>query len=357
MPIDFKYEYFCSIVIKLKPTDQFYNLYNTMEYNAIKTGVHNIIQSEFSKKYDVYIIPSETDTLYVLLNLPDNTQTDSIVEILENFQNIMEYDKDYMTLTISLGGIHPNLDGLKQSHHEAINSISTVIGLTHVRVNNENTEKKQTYSFDMNDENALTNHLILGHTDEAKALIESVLTNNIYNNISDTAVMQLYVQILNIIFKVMRMKNISYDSDNSGDFHIITEIIKQPVSEIHETVMKYINVIDRHMGNSNTKVDIQSIISYVNENFRDEISLESIADNFNTTPKYLSKLIKDKLGINFVDYLAGLRINAAKILLTQTDKNISDIFAEVGFNNRNTFIRTFKKSTGLTPSEFRKKEL
>ena len=354
-PVDFKYDYFCSIVIKLKPTEQFYNMYNNMEYNAIKTGIHNIIQTSFSEKYDSYIIPSETDTLYVLLNLPDNSGIESIIGILEEFQHAMEFDKDYMTLKIGIGGIYSGLEGLKKSHHEAVNSVSAFIGLTHVKVQSDEDDiKAQSYTFSMNDENNLLNHLIIGRTEDAKELIDNILHDNIEKNISDTAIIQLYIQMLNIIFKVMRMKNISYDPENSGDFNIITGIINRPVPDIYETVLKYIDNIKNHMGTSNTKVDIQAVIAYMEEHFSEDIGLPDIADHFNTSSKYLSKLIKDKLGVNFLDYIAGLRISEAKIQLAETGKSISDIYAEVGFNNRNTFIRTFKKITGLTPSEFRK---
>ncbi len=355
LPIDFKYEYFCSVVIKLKPTEQFYSLYNNIEYNAIKSGIHSIIQSAFSDKFDVYIIPSETDTLYVLLNLESDKEISSIVDILEEFQKVMDYDKEYMPLKIGLGGIYEGVEGLKKSHHEAINSVSSVIGLTHVRVNSEeNPPKLNSYIFTINDENQLLNYLILGHANDAIKLIDEILNENIEKNISDTAIMQLYIQLLNVIFKVMRMKKISYDKENSGDFNIITEIINQPVPVVHDTVMKYLEIIRSHTGTSSTKIDIQSIITYLEDNYNKEISLEIIADNFRTTPKYLSKLIKDKLGVNFVDYLASMRIDKSKELILKTNKSISDIYIEVGFNNRNTFIRTFKKSTGLTPSEFRK---
>lgn len=354
MPVNFKYGYFCSIVIRLKPTEQFYSLYNNMEYNSIKSGIHNIIQSVFAEKYETYIIPSETDTLYVLLNPENNLQTDSILEILKEFQNVMNFDKDYMTLQIGMGGIYSGLEGLKKSHHEAVNSVSAVTGVSHIKVNQDNSSKKQPYLFTMNDENALLNHLILGRYEESVSTLEKILSDNEKRDISDTSLMQLYIQILNVIFKVMRMKNIQYDPENSGDFHIITEIIKQPIPDVHEKILKYIGIISNHTGTTSSKVDIRSVISYMEEHYNEELSLEALADNFNTTPKYLSKLIKDKLGVNFVDYLAGLRINAAKILLAEGSKNISDIFVEVGFNNRNTFIRTFKKNTGLTPSEFRK---
>lgn len=350
---DFVNEYFCSVVIKLLPTDEFYNLFNNVEYNAIQSGLYEIIEAKFAEKYALYVIPSETNTLYVLLNLTNDNEMESILEIIEKFRHDMDYDKQYMTVKIGVGHIYKNLSGLKKSHHEAINSVSNVIGLSHVRINDDST-KMETYDLTINDENTLLNHLILGHIDEAEIYIDDILAKNITQNISDAALMQLYIQILNIVFKVMRMKKIDYDPDSCGDFQIIAEIIKLPIPEVYDTILKYIEIIQDHTNITNTKVDIQSVISYINEHYSDDLGLETIADNFNTTSKYLSKLIKDKLGVNFVDYLAGIRISAAKQLLIESNKNISEIYEDVGFNNRATFIRTFKKNSGLTPSEFRK---
>ena len=84
------------------------------------------------------------------------------------------------------------------------------------------------------------------------------------------------------------------------------------------------------------------------------LSLESIAQVFNINSSYLSVLLKNTLSIGFHDYLNNLRITEAKRLLTQTDKPIQDIFHDVGFNNKQTFIRSFKNVTHITPSEYRK---
>lgn len=64
-------------------------------------------------------------------------------------------------------------------------------------------------------------------------------------------------------------------------------------------------------------------------------------------------MFKEQFGVNFVDYLAQIRINKAKEYLSTT-KTIGEIFTLTGFNNRNTFLRTFKKITGLSPSEYKK---
>ena len=101
-------------------------------------------------------------------------------------------------------------------------------------------------------------------------------------------------------------------------------------------------------------MDINEILSYINEHYTEDIYLEGLAGQFDISPSYLSKLIKEHCGMTFVSYLASLRVEQAKKLLLETKLSITDIYMQCGFNNRTTFIRTFKKATGLSPSDFRK---
>ena len=74
---------------------------------------------------------------------------------------------------------------------------------------------------------------------------------------------------------------------------------------------------------------------------------------FNVTPKYLSKVLKDHLGISFKSYLTSLRIDKAEELLTRDDIKINEICKMVGFMNHSAFIRAFKQKNGISPSEYR----
>lgn len=86
------------------------------------------------------------------------------------------------------------------------------------------------------------------------------------------------------------------------------------------------------------------------------LSLDKLSEKLNANKHHLSQVINEKLGVNFFDYINGLRIEAAKTLLTQTDKadmNIIEIAYAVGFNNKVSFNSTFKNRTGMTPTAFR----
>ena len=94
---------------------------------------------------------------------------------------------------------------------------------------------------------------------------------------------------------------------------------------------------------------------FIREGFARPISLESVADHVFLSPIYLSRLFKEKTGQNFVGFLTGLRIEKARDLLASSHYRIYEVAEAVGYPNVKYFTRVFRKSTGLSPSEFREK--
>lgn len=96
------------------------------------------------------------------------------------------------------------------------------------------------------------------------------------------------------------------------------------------------------------------MLDYLDKHYGENINLNLVADKLNLSPGYLSTFFKEKQGINFSDYLNNLRISHAKELLMNVDLRIQEIALQVGYLNVNSFIRMFKRASGLTPGEYRK---
>ena len=93
---------------------------------------------------------------------------------------------------------------------------------------------------------------------------------------------------------------------------------------------------------------------YVRENFRDpDISLISVARHVGMSAAHFSTVFSQSMGRPFIHYLTGLRIEQAKELLKTTNMKLSDIAMEIGYNEPNYFSHVFRKTTGMTPKEFR----
>lgn len=99
---------------------------------------------------------------------------------------------------------------------------------------------------------------------------------------------------------------------------------------------------------------IQRMEVFIEDNlYNPELSLSLLADELGYSVSYISKLFKDMLSCNFLDYVIDRRIEQAKVKLEKTNEPISDIAREVGYNSDTSFRRQFKSKTNITPSAYR----
>lgn len=109
------------------------------------------------------------------------------------------------------------------------------------------------------------------------------------------------------------------------------------------------------LSNSSENQIIENAKRYIEENLSKDISLDEIGRVAGFHPTHFSQLFKTCTGKTFVQYKSETRMKKAMELLCKHDKSVTDVTLEVGYNDITHFIRTFKKYTGMTPTEFRQK--
>ena len=110
-------------------------------------------------------------------------------------------------------------------------------------------------------------------------------------------------------------------------------------------------------SNGNDVAFQREMISYIQEHFAENISLQMLADEFHLSKKYISEYFKDHFSIGFMQYVGHLRMTKAKRLLLDTDMPITEIALACGFNSVNLFIRKFKELYQVTPLQYRKRDV
>ena len=95
---------------------------------------------------------------------------------------------------------------------------------------------------------------------------------------------------------------------------------------------------------------------FIEENFREHITLETAAQEVYLSPVYLSFLFKQVEGVNLSDYLTNIRLAEARRLLAETSLRTYEVALHSGYQDEKYFCRLFKKRTGLTPTEYRNRE-
>ena len=99
---------------------------------------------------------------------------------------------------------------------------------------------------------------------------------------------------------------------------------------------------------------MQEIATYIYENYDKKLSLDDMSNRFHISRSYLSKKFKAVTGFGFKEYIVNVRIKNACRLLLETNKSITDIAFECGFNDSNYFGDAFRHVKGISPNKYRK---
>ncbi|UWP58797.1 response regulator transcription factor [Ruminococcus gauvreauii] len=102
------------------------------------------------------------------------------------------------------------------------------------------------------------------------------------------------------------------------------------------------------------KKPIRTAITYINEHYSENLSLENISTVVKLNSVYFSTMFKRETGKNFVEYLTEVRLEHAKKLLIESDYNISEIAWKVGYQDEKYFMKVFKREAGITCAKYRK---
>jgi two-component system response regulator YesN len=99
---------------------------------------------------------------------------------------------------------------------------------------------------------------------------------------------------------------------------------------------------------------LQEAVSYIDEHYSDEdISLNTVSQACGISPNHFSSIFSQEMGVTFIEYLIGKRMDRAKELLMTTDLRSSEIAFQVGYKDPHYFSYTFKKTQGMTTREYR----
>jgi AraC family L-rhamnose operon regulatory protein RhaS len=99
---------------------------------------------------------------------------------------------------------------------------------------------------------------------------------------------------------------------------------------------------------------LEAYLAWLHRNFFEPLSLEDAAVATGMSRRTFTNRFKARTGTTWLDYLNALRIRHAELLLKQTDRKITSIAFQCGFDDLTTFYRAFKRINGMNPSELRK---
>lgn len=147
-----------------------------------------------------------------------------------------------------------------------------------------------------------------------------------------------------------------------SDFHMLLEAIKTAITlaDLYHLAEQLIFRISSNCvpsiygGNSEI---IKNALTYLHENFNQDLTLKKMAEDISVNQSYLSSLLKRETGFTFSQHLNSIRLNESLKLLTDTHFSITEISMICGFSNQSYYIKTFKEHFHKTPGSYRREHL
>ncbi len=284
---------------------------------------------------------------YLTLPLISSRKAKNIAEFIAYSAHNIDFIKNY---TIGIGnkkydfpsGLHAERSTIKQNTEQSLEII----------------EKNYTQ------ENALLHAVETGDLEKLEELSED--RTLIINNFSDRFPNDPLRSGKNLAFVLNTLLRKAAEKGELPliDIHGISEkyaVQIERTTSIHhlsDLIVKmrfeYCNAV-RKMSLKDFNYLTKKVITYIRKNLDGDLRLETISNAINVNPTMLSREFKKDMKHNLNEYINSQRINEAIYIIENSKISITDLAYMVGFNDLNYFTKVFKKYTGVTPTEYRKK--
>ncbi|WP_309119946.1 helix-turn-helix domain-containing protein [Paenibacillus sp.] len=270
------------------------------------------------------------------------------------------------TVTIGAGGIASEVGGLARSYRQSIEALhyKAVIGSNRF-ISVEETEGAE-YERQPHIEHihSLVDKLRMGDdeaTERLRTLFEQMRTTMMRREDIVNLANYLAYQIDRVMMEISPELYQGWRQEGAAGWSAALESF-DTIDELEQYVSLTIAILLERMKEQRSKKASHELMLNVREYIErhatePDMSLQRLSEEFGLNSKYVSKLFKEALGMNFIDFLVELRMRRAKtLLLEEPGMSVKEIGERVGYANMNSFNRAFRQSVGVPPGEFRNRQ-
>ena len=338
---------------------------NALE-NRIGVGIrsNNLYQSiRHCIKYKCQAIVGPLMVNRIILVIHEDIEHDEYISRLESIElaEKIRYDLEKIIgLKVYIGiGSSCIKEQLNISYNEALKVLNQMQDeyILHIGdvIQQKNTDIEYTFSKIKNDIDYITNKVEEGRQDEIEKALKWFLAK-VYKSyhqkmkLVKSIVTEMFVLIFSMAYrngyKDIEKLHLNYleKINQINDFYGLQNWCISELSILTEAIQKTKKI--------HVSAIIKDAMKHIETNYNQDLRLKDVAEIVQISPQYFSKIFKDEVGVNFIDYLTQLRMTKAKEILKTSNKSIKEICFDIGYNDPNYFSRLFKKHVGVSPTDY-----
>lgn len=326
---------------------------------VLKMLIRKLVEDYYDDIPGIYTVDSGSDWIIVLNNASEYLIYDSGERLIQYLEDNTETE-----ICIDVGNTYRDLGKVRESYREAQNAakyrFSSGESIIYFRdiypyydteINVETT-KNTIYE--------LGNTIRIGETEAAEKKLQDIVGDFKKTGGKKEQAVILALEIFAEIMKVLTELKISTYSDSMNYSAVVGEVFaRETFEEVEEYLRKSVQeacTFARKEVADKEKSLVHRVADAIKEQYADEeMSLNTLAQKYFVNPSYLSRVFKEKTGNTFTGYLFEVRMKEAQNLVRCTDMKAYEIAERVGIVDPHYFSSCFKKYTGMSVAEFKKK--
>lgn len=339
-----------------------YNKTTKLKYRDINDTLVREISGILDKILGVnqsILMPMGTDMLGICLSVPrepdlGRSKTIRICEFLKKSLGVLN-DYDF-----GIGRSYSGLEDLKKSYNEAVHAVEyaksieggQVIHITDIQ------DEEPRREYPLKERNAFLAAIRMG--DNVKALKELQSLMDLLFRYGGETDMLLKVRIYELLGTMIESA-----IEGGGDVDKLLEMSEKLFSE-SAIIRSQVQLIEWLKSRTEEIIEVvsfshsnrtQSIIrkakDYINEHYSESISVKDVADEVCISESYFKSIFKKNSGYSYSEYLTKVRMEQAIKLLINSEKTVTEIAMDVGYQTPNSFSSLFKRETEMTPTQYK----
>lgn len=308
----------------------------------------------------------------VLIKGEKNSIRENTRICVEEIRKIFDRKEDNKEWFVAVGESVERLSQIQKSYHSASRAFSQrylydgkvlyydeMLAMEKKDVTNDDSEYLQKVDVNALNPTILQKFLSNGLLEETENFVQDYFYA-IGQEPMESVVFRSYV-ILNVRFSVLSfLKELGCDTktlEPEDTEEILAESgrnMESTIAYAEKLVSQAIQLRDRNSGNKNRSI-LKTAVDFIDQHYMEEdMSLNKAANVANVSANHFSALFSQNMGQTFIEYLTSLRMDKAKEYLRCTGMRSSEIAGEVGYKDAHYFSYLFKKTQGMTPSDYRK---
>jgi two-component system response regulator YesN len=317
--------------------------------NIKDNDITNLISNTLSGKVKHVIGPRISNRFLVYVSVEDNDirfDNDTYMkDLAKTIKNTLEQNLKVI-VNVGIGSIK-EIQKLHISYDESIKCLRGKNDIVKYTGSNDNEEHVKNSIL----EKRLLENLEIGN-DDVRNVFMLLLEQYENRPIADRriCIFELFVVVAH---KINGMGACEWDaSDSSRLFQDLQTLGEDEINAYARNRFEYLLKSTKASTVTNLSGVVKMAIQYMYEHYNENISLNDISKLVGVSVQYFSKLFKEEMGCNYVDWLNTLRIKRAKELINTSHLSIKEVGFKVGYNDPNYFSRIFKRYEGIAPTEY-----